>query len=288
MTTQSTGCDREVDGARLAALGFASTLWLVAIVLLCRAAGGAVREAPPPIVACCLSALSFAIGLCAWQLDMRRNRTAAVRDLIASGLGGIAAPLIIGLTLAGGSALVIGLTIALAFLSAAWVLAATALPGDAMDVESDVTPEAGGMLGELPLVAQTRETEVPEEAEPPANGACGDDRGPECALDDPEVSQQIVRRMGVDAGESIEALLRVPFRSGERESVMHLPIHPPLSAPPQVECEPLDDADVSIQVTAARRFGVRIEVRRPPPCELPAEVAVGVTIRVDGAAEAAA
>lgn len=263
-------------------------MWLVAIVLLCRAAGGAVRDVPPPIAACCLSALSFGIGLCAWHLDTQRNRTAAPRDHIAGGLGCIAAPLIIGLILAGGSAFVIGLTFAFAFLSAAWVIAATALPRDAAAVEPAVTPEAGGLRVELPFVVQSRDGEVNELVGPSVNGACDDDRGPECAWDDRAVSQRIVRRMGVDAGESIEALLRVPFRSGERESVIQLPIHPPLSGPPQVECEPLDDAEVSIQVTAARTFGVRIEVRRPPPFDQPSEVAVGVTIRVDGAAEAAA
>jgi len=105
---------------------------------------------------------------------------------------------------------------------------------------------------------------------------------------DPGVSQQVTRRITPDDLDCIEALLRVTFAAGEREAVVHLPIHPPLPGVPEVECEPLEEDDVDFKVTTAQPYGVRIEVRRHTEYDDARTLAIGVALHARKTAEAAA
>jgi hypothetical protein len=285
MTNQKAIRATEVELRELAPLGVTAALWLVALVLLCRAA---IVRSPSPLVASALSAVVFGIGVGAWTWDERRRRTADLRDRVARGLAAVAAPLIIGLTSAGSSPFAMGLTIALAVLSGVWVVwsssqhadQATTAPVPALD--SRVLSAASRNLTEGDDAYANVETEA---SSPVMDGTHLTAGAP---LDDSAVSQQIVRRATESTGDSIEALLRVRFEAGVKEAVIQLPIHPPLAGPPRVECEPLDSTDLTCTVTAARRFGVRIEVRRPAPLEQPLTALIGVEIHIDSAADAAA
>jgi hypothetical protein len=79
--------------------------------------------------------------------------------------------------------------------------------------------------------------------------------------------QQFVRRQTSDGCEQIEAVLLAHFAPGERETVVHLPIHPNLKGSPHVECEPLDGSPVSTTVTTVQPYGIRIEVKRTAPTD---------------------
>ncbi len=99
-----------------------------------------------------------------------------------------------------------------------------------------------------------------------------------------EVVQQCSRRREPDGSERIEAVLVATFAPGERETALHLPIHPVMHAAPQVECEPLDGGDVTTTVTAAHPYGVRVEVRRTSPLVEGLSVPVGIEIVATGPA----
>jgi hypothetical protein len=79
-------------------------------------------------------------------------------------------------------------------------------------------------------------------------------------------------------GEQIEAVLIARFQPGQRQTVVHLPIHPVLPRPPQVECEPLDESAVELQVTAVYGYGVRVEVKRTTGLDAEAAVPVGLLL----------
>lgn len=288
MSNQSTISATDVELQQLAAPGVGAVLWLAALVLLCRAAAGELTRFPTPLAAGALSVVAFAIGVGVWTWDERRRRTADLRGRVSRGLAAAAAPLIIGLTSAGSNAVLLGLTIAMVLLSGVWVVWSSlrrfhesadspvaARPDDNHSADSRLmTPgdaeAAAGMSG-----APNHE-----------NNGAHDETG--SLIEDPAVTQQIVRRAAESPGDSIEALWRVRFEAGVREAVIQLPIHPPLAGQPQVECEPLDSTDLACTVTAARRFGVRIEVRRPVPCDQPLTALVGVEIHAASPAEAAA
>ena len=103
---------------------------------------------------------------------------------------------------------------------------------------------------------------------------------------DEECLQRIVRR--TEAGvETIEFEAMVGFQPGEQHVSFHVPIVPPLSAIPDVECEPLDDAEIVLQIDSAYTYGVRIACRRKS-AEKASQVRVGVLLSapLEGAAAA--
>src|SRR5690606_35636617 len=97
-------------------------------------------------------------------------------------------------------------------------------------------------------------------------------------LFDPVIVQQITRRREHDGSERIDAVLRATFGPDERETVLHLPIHPALVRTPYVECEPLDDSPVSMEVTETRPYGVRIEIKRLTGTGQSLSVPIGIEI----------
>lgn len=78
---------------------------------------------------------------------------------------------------------------------------------------------------------------------------------------DTEVTQRLVRRRTAE-GEVLEVSAALDFAPGEQRISLHLPISPPLSSVPEVECEPWEGEDLELQVGAAYPHGVRIDARR--------------------------
>lgn len=86
------------------------------------------------------------------------------------------------------------------------------------------------------------------------------------------------RRVLPGGGEEIEAVLTARFLPGQRQTAVHLPIHPVLPRPPHVECEPLDGSDVELQTTSVYGYGVRVEVKRTADNDAEAAVPIGLLV----------
>lgn len=97
----------------------------------------------------------------------------------------------------------------------------------------------------------------------------------ETLFDDPDVSQWLTRRQLPNGGEQIEGSVKLFFAAGRKQTVAHVAFVPPLAGPPEIECEPLDDAAVRVKATAQQTFGLRIEGVRTSGVEDAAVVPVG-------------
>lgn len=78
----------------------------------------------------------------------------------------------------------------------------------------------------------------------------------------PSNLMQWMRRSLQEDVEVIEGAIRVTFASGSKQVAVHLPFSPPMTGLPEFEAEPLDDADLNVQVTSTHSYGVRFEVTR--------------------------
>ncbi len=100
--------------------------------------------------------------------------------------------------------------------------------------------------------------------------------------------QRVIRSQDESGAEHIEAVVVACFAAGERDTVIHLPLHPPLPGTPVCETEPLGDVPVDIQVNTARPYGVRLDVRRLGDTSASARVPVGLQMTaVEASANAA-
>ncbi|MBS0204513.1 MAG: hypothetical protein JSS49_16540 [Planctomycetes bacterium] len=115
-------------------------------------------------------------------------------------------------------------------------------------------------IDSLPLDPPTVESEVLEFSA----GQCSDFDSE--AESDENQTLWLSRRQS-DNGEQIEGWVRVPFASGQRETVIHVAFCPPLAHVPAVETEDLDGVGLEIRVAAVFPFGARLSVRRSGPSE---------------------
>lgn len=81
------------------------------------------------------------------------------------------------------------------------------------------------------------------------------------ATEESSVSLWLVRRE-IDGQDVMDVTARLEFPPGVKQVAWHLPISPAMSAAPDVECEPLDEADVELSVGAVYPYGLRIDARR--------------------------
>lgn len=105
---------------------------------------------------------------------------------------------------------------------------------------------------------------------------------------DVPTTTQWMSRGTLDEGESAEGGCRAEFEAGQKLATIHLSFSPAFSVAPELECEPLDDSDVTIKVAAMQAYGVRLEVTRKGDCESPECVPVSWFAFAESAAETAA
>ena len=267
MSTPHAPRGADIDLRQLIPLAVWSALGLIAVALISRSAAGAFTLTLPPLIPCLIGGVALALSLTAWWWDDRLRVDSNAYDRSVRGLVALLPALAIGVTTSGGASAAIGVLLGLVLISAAVVLT--------------VTWELDPRLALRPV--DDRSHHAPRDETPDRSHHAERD-----VYDDPAVSQHITRRTTPDGLDCLEALLRIPFAAGEREAVVHLPLHPPLAGPPEVECEPLDDADLTFKVTTAQPYGVRIEVRRGGAYDEACTFAVGVALHARKAAEAAA
>src|SRR5690606_7175282 len=129
--------------------------------------------------------------------------------------------------------------------------------------------------------------DLPAQPGPPGGaadpGGIVDGAVPADGPSDPEIPlhEHFSRRSLAGGGEQIEAVVIARFLAGQRQTAVHLPIHPVLPCVPHVECEPLDDSAVELQVTAVHGYGVRVEVKRTADLAAEAAVPIGLLLTTD-------
>lgn len=246
--------------------GIWSAWALIALITLGRAAAGAVSQIHAAWVLVIVAGV-LGCNLLTWWWSLPQTCASSARGQIARGGISVCPALAMGVVLAGTSwGALIGV-LAVAGCGLAFVIVLAQQRGGVAK-NSQVVPSESAI--DLPPVATM-------ESAPAAD-----------AFDDPQVQQQIIRRRTESGGDSLEALLRVEFAAGQREASIHVPIQPAFAGMPEVECEPLDEAEVHLKVAAVHPYGVRIEAKRARGLEEPATIAVGILMQSAGEAAAAA
>lgn len=121
-----------------------------------------------------------------------------------------------------------------------------------------VSPPIADIAPFVSIVEQHRDTSV--------------ERSPAHDLD------QSWRRWHEDKQEFLEGCVRVAFEPGQATAVVHIPVQPAMAAPPQVECEPVDDCPMRISADPVLPYGVRLVCRRTETVSEPIETMVSVLI----------
>ncbi|MFG0332762.1 MAG: hypothetical protein ACF8TS_05300 [Maioricimonas sp. JB049] len=257
-------------------------LWLmVAVISLFiagRAIAGAFERSPSVLLALSLTALGMAATLTGWWLDSLHETRRDARTVFLTGAASVLIPIGIGLCVAGAaSAATLAAFLLLCLGGLAGVGIATwKVAGDEAVTRHNVA-SASGMPIATPLEAHG-ETASPG-AGPAREDAHADSShqpDEEDPLDDEHVHQQVIRRRLPDGQDVVEAILRARFEPGQKQSILHVPLWPPLGPPVEVECEPLSDHEVRIEATLVRQYGCRIEVNRTGCRDEAETVSVGV------------
>ena len=246
-----------------------SALVLVVGAVLGRAISHSFSMAPLPwvcglvtLVTWSLGALKFCPCLSAATTSNHANEPPLPpqRDQLAKTLLGWLLPVeLIGLMLAGQSVRNVGFVLAVVWLTFA-IVTMRAIHGR-ITQEGDPCCSPTSHLDTDPL-ARCVKLEIPSQTQPPRSEV-SPDNGADVTVEG-DLWQQWTRRRGGES-ETIAGSVRVTFARGERQVVVQLPIYPPFSAVPEVECEPLDSADVEIQVETAQPYGVRLVAKRHDP-----------------------
>ena len=83
-------------------------------------------------------------------------------------------------------------------------------------------------------------------------------------LADPNLNQYITRR-NEDGQDTLVGYFRCQLQRHQQRYALHIPLHPAMSAVPQVEAIVMDSDEASIRVTERQRFGLRVEIVLPRP-----------------------
>ncbi|REJ86860.1 MAG: hypothetical protein DWQ34_26645 [Planctomycetota bacterium] len=252
----------------------ATVVWTGIAFLVCgalgRAAAAAVSVALSTALAGSLAVCGLAASVSAWWIHRPERRSSENhRSDYATGLAAVLGPMLLGLILVGESPLAVACVLLLSFGATGGIACATVSPGPFREA-----------IGLTEWVGQSdRESSVLNEgqdaSEPGIDGgesAVGLDEG---FVLDAGVVQQMTRRTH-DGTDELECVFRVEFAAGQRETSVHIPIWPAFYEIPNVECEPLDESDVSTTAAAVHTYGVRIDIRLPQASGERQTVLVGV------------
>jgi hypothetical protein len=252
-------------------------------VLFARAAVGAVSSGIPwsvrTIAALAAAALAWGGWNVAWS---RRFASSEPVVAIAAGCVLVTVPTFLAVSaLAGGGATVAGLVAGIGLVGAVTIATLLQPLGRLAD---DAIREIA-----IPTVADSARSPAPV----PLTGETGHahpipvpDDSHRDILETARPTQTWTRTSS-DGIESIEAEIAVRFAAGERQVFVHLPIQPSLPSTPTVECEPVDVADVELQVELATPFGVRLLARRGRDIAAPQTTAIAILLTAEPVARAA-
>lgn len=259
---------RGQDWPRLIGLALASSQGAVVFVVAARALVGALTAALAPLTACVVMTISLAAGLAAYACLQRTSRR-SWRDWRRSALTAVSfvPALVLSLIIIppDSTGVIAAATVMFVFAAAAvWAFEERLWDDRALLAASRDEPSASS------LPAHTLRVSEPT--------------SPDAA----NVLQWMTRTRPSDGSEAIEGGMRVTFEAGQRQQALHIALCPPLPGVPEVECEVLDEADVLVNVAAARPYGLRLEARRDGDMTLPLTTEIGFVAACDSVPQAAA
>ncbi|TWT62641.1 hypothetical protein [Rubinisphaera italica] len=97
----------------------------------------------------------------------------------------------------------------------------------------------------------------------------------ESVVEDEQVIQWLSRKRQSDGSEVLEGMLRLEMAAGQKQMSAHAVFTPSLSSHPEIECEPLGDADVEASIGEVYPHGFRVDVRRNTNADKPLAVEIG-------------
>ena len=122
----------------------------------------------------------------------------------------------------------------------------------ASDIEARLNRLCGDAAGDIVGDTEELPTDVSD---------CGDG---ESMMADPAVSQHIIRAQRTESSvvtDTLTGSFRCQFEPTQTLFVLHVPIYPPMKSVPQVETI-CDQDNVVARTTLAKKFGLRIELKR--------------------------
>lgn len=246
---------------------------IAAAVLGGRALAGAFDATVSAIVPCVATATTLLMSLLAWHLHVTLTVSSTPMRRLLVGFLSLMPVAVIGFaTSVPASPVALGITTGLLLIGIVMLVVSEAVQSGmdssigVVDVGISRTDEASGEDR-----AAMAGFEAGQQSAAPAEGL-------DVGNEDDLVEQRIVREHSEDGREWIEAELIATFNVGEKETAVHLPIHPALSGTPVVECEPLDASDVSAAVSVVHPYGVRVQVRRNGTLNEPMRVPIGIAV----------
>lgn len=259
---------RQPDTATIAAL----SLWLVvgsiAVVLCGRAMAGAFDGPVGPAVPLLSTSAALLASLAAWTLFHRdQTRGDIARRVFDGWIAMVPVALIACATAVQAPAGTLALLGGLLLCGIGYVVAHEAFRLPSWAAIDSADQMAVRHSTAAPVDRHSTGESAPENVTP---------LGP--TADEVPPHEHFERRSLAGGGEQIEAVLIARFLPGQRQTAVHLPIHPVLSRPPHVECEPLDESAVELQVTAVYGYGVRVEVKRTADLDAEAAIPIGLLL----------
>lgn len=97
----------------------------------------------------------------------------------------------------------------------------------------------------------------------------------ESVVEEEQVIQWLSRKRQSDGSEVLEGMLRLEMAAGQKQMSAHAVFTPSLSSHPEIECEPLGDADVEATIGEVYPHGFRVDVRRNTNADNPLAVEIG-------------
>ncbi|MBX3442719.1 MAG: hypothetical protein KF774_09945 [Planctomyces sp.] len=98
------------------------------------------------------------------------------------------------------------------------------------------------------------------------------------AADLPPGVEQSWQRSRIDGRDLLEGVVRITFEAGESTAIVHVPLQPAMAQVPDVECEPVDDAEIRVAADPVLPYGVRLTCRRSGETAQPLSTAIAVAI----------
>ena len=250
---------------------------IAAVVLAARAFAGAFDARVHAVIPCLTTVTALQASLWAWHLHQSQLTATSPEQRLLRGFLSLIPAAVIGFSASvNASPIALGITTGLLSIGLVTLVVVEVIRSNLQTVRSIETRAViqGDELAIEPVCANS-EVGSPEELSTMVETPIENDSTE-------NVAQRIIRRHNNDGSEAIEAELLVEFAAGERETSVHLPIHPVYPGMPVVECEPLDASDVTVTVSTVQPYGVRLQVKRNGTFNEPLKVPIGIAVHCSG------
>lgn len=268
---------QEIAPRQWAALILRTLTGVAAVVLAARAIAGAFDLRVHAVIPCLSTVTALLASLSAWHLHESSVAESSPQRRLLRGFLSLVPAAVIGFSVSvNASPVALGITTGLLSIGLVTVVVAEAMRSDAQTAQS-IDSRTDGQVDESAIEHARNGPEAHALAETSTFAETLMEHDSSA-----NVEQRIVRRHNSDGTESIEAELVAVFAAGERETAVHLPIHPVVAGIPVVECEPLDASDVTVTVSTVQPYGVRLQVKRNGTFNEALKVPIGIAVQLSG------